>query len=84
DEPLIVKRGGHADQLSGAPSLDKHRITALCKIIESGLLSTGQRRAAVKTLEKKCTIYANGCLKRGRADEAARCIALARRLGRNG
>ncbi|MCP4693516.1 MAG: glycosyltransferase family 2 protein, partial [Desulfobacterales bacterium] len=27
DEPLIVKRGGHADQLSGAPSLDKHRIT---------------------------------------------------------
>ncbi len=80
DAPLIVKRGGHADQLSGAPGLDKYRIRALRNIIESGRLSTGQRQAAVNTLRGKCAIYANGCLKRGRVDEAATYTALADRF----
>ncbi|MDO9567174.1 MAG: glycosyltransferase [Candidatus Desulfaltia sp.] len=70
DIPLIIKRGGHGDQLSRLPVLDKYRIKALNKIIASGLLSEGQHRAAVKTLKEKCEIYANGCLKRGRTDEA--------------
>ncbi len=70
DAPLIIKRGGHEDQLSKGTGLDKFRIKAIKKIIKSGLLSEDQRRAAVKTLKKKCDIYAAGCRKRGRTDEA--------------
>lgn len=70
DTPLIIKRGGHDDQLSQAPGLDKYRIQAIKKIIESNILSTKQYRLAVKTLKEKCYIYANGCLKRNRKDEA--------------
>jgi glycosyltransferase involved in cell wall biosynthesis len=70
DTPLIIKRGGHDDQLSKGAGLDKFRIKAIEKIIKSGLLSEDQRRAAVKTLKKKCDIYAAGCRKRERTDEA--------------
>jgi len=70
DTPLIFKRGGHDDQLSSRAGLDKFRIKAIENIIKSGLLSDDQHRAAVKTLEKKCDIYAVGCRKRGREEEA--------------
>jgi len=70
DTPLIIKRGGHDDQLSKGAGLDKFRIKAIEKIIKSGLLSEDQHRAAVKTLKEKCDIYAAGCRKRGREEEA--------------
>ena len=70
DTPLIIKRGGHDDQLSKGTGLDKFRIEAIKKIIRSGLLSDDQRRVAVKTLKEKCNIYAAGCRKRGREEEA--------------
>jgi len=70
DEPLIIKRGGHQDQLSRAAGLDKYRIQSLQKIIKNGQLSESQQRAAVITMREKCLIYAGGCRKRGREDEA--------------
>jgi glycosyltransferase involved in cell wall biosynthesis len=70
DAALIVKRGGHDDQLSRAAGLDKFRIHALHKIIESNLLSLSQRKDAIRVLREKCAIYANGCRKRGRNSEA--------------
>lgn len=70
DTPLIIKRGGHADQLSKAVGLDQYRIRSLVKIIESDLLTPAQRRAAIKTLKEKCKVYAGGCRKRGRQAEA--------------
>ncbi len=70
DTPLIIKRGGHEDQLSASFGLDRFRIKAIKKIIESGFLSKGQYAAAVKTLKEKCNIYAAGCRKRGREEEA--------------
>jgi len=70
DTPLIIKRGGHNDQLSASPGLDKFRIESLKKIVASNLLSGNQYKAAVKTLKEKCKVYAAGCLKRGREDEA--------------
>jgi glycosyltransferase involved in cell wall biosynthesis len=70
DEPLIIKHGGHQDQLSKAAGLDKYRIQALTIIVKSGQLSESQTRAAVQTLKEKCAIFANGCRKRGREDEA--------------
>jgi glycosyltransferase involved in cell wall biosynthesis len=79
DTPLVIKRGGHADQLSRASGLDKFRIQAIIKIIESGRLSPTQHNAAVKTIQKKCAIYAAGCRKRKRIDEAAYYETLAQK-----
>ncbi len=70
ETPLIVKRGGHADQLSAMPELDKHRIRAIVKILEQGCLSPSQAAAAGAMLAEKCRIYAAGCRKRGRLEEA--------------
>jgi glycosyltransferase involved in cell wall biosynthesis len=78
DEPLIVKRGGHGDQLSSMAELDKFRITALARILDSGTLNGEDRDAAAQMLRKKCRIYINGCTKRGRHREAADYAALAR------
>jgi glycosyltransferase involved in cell wall biosynthesis len=70
DTPLIIKYGGHADQLSRMPELDKYRIHALVKILKAGCLSHQQCTAALETLKEKCRIYASGCRKRGRIDDA--------------
>jgi len=70
DKPLIIKRGGHDDQLSKDIGLDRYRIKAIKKIIDSGLLSKEQNKDAVETLIKKCNIYSKGCLKHSRIDEA--------------
>ena len=68
-DPLIVKQGGHADQLSRKHSLDKYRIQSIVGIIQHGDLSRSQYAAAQKVLKEKCTVYASGCLKRGRKQE---------------
>jgi glycosyltransferase involved in cell wall biosynthesis len=70
DEALVVKRGGHPDQLSGMAGLDRFRIQSLVKILESGALTPRQMRSAITVLKEKSTIYANGCRKRERHDEA--------------
>jgi len=70
DTPLIVKHGGHPDQLSSMPELDKYRIQALDNILKQGCLSPAQRTAALNTLKEKCRVYAEGCLKRGKLKEA--------------
>jgi glycosyltransferase involved in cell wall biosynthesis len=70
ETPLIVKRGGHEDQLSRAAGLDRYRIRALHKVIDSSRLKADQRRAAILALKQKCAVYANGCRKRKRFDEA--------------
>jgi len=70
ETPLIIKRGGHADQLSKAFGLDRFRIQSLKKNIESRQLDEGSFRAAVRTIKEKCAIYAGGCRKRGKKDEA--------------
>ncbi len=64
-ERLIVKRGGHADQLSRTvPVLDLHRITALENILTAAL-SASQRQAVLEHLVQKCRIVAQGARKRG-------------------
>ncbi len=84
ETPLIVKQGGHGDQLSSMPELDKYRITALIKILKNDGLSKPQRSSALAMLKEKCLIYANGCRKRGRTDEAAHYLALAQNAGARG
>lgn len=71
DKPLIIKRGGHPDQLSAVtPALDRFRIQAIMKILRSGKLSPVQENAAVDCLLRKSRIYVQGCLKRGKSVEA--------------
>ena len=70
DTPLIVKNGGHEDQLSKMPCLDRYRITALMKMLKSGLLAEDAAQKTRMVLKEKCEIYANGCLKRERVSEA--------------
>jgi glycosyltransferase involved in cell wall biosynthesis len=79
ESPLVVKRGGHADQLSRQPMLDRYRIQSLLGIIRSGRLTDDQHSAAVRVLKEKSRIYAQGCRKRGRLKEAEHYEALAQR-----
>jgi glycosyltransferase involved in cell wall biosynthesis len=79
DKPLTIKRGGHEDQLSRQSSLDRYRIRSLVKLIEAGRLTLIQRNSAVIALRKKCTVFANGCLKRGRMEEALHYTTLSRK-----
>ncbi|MDH3877469.1 MAG: glycosyltransferase [Desulfobacterales bacterium] len=79
DSPLIIKRGGHDDQLSKAAGLDKYRIQSLMKIIDSDLLTPQQYKAAVITLKEKSEVFAGGCRKRGREEEAEYFSALAKK-----
>ena len=75
-EALVIKRGGHPDQLSGGSAIDRFRIRALEKLLESGKLSARQYEWTWQTLERKCEIYGQGCLKRGRVEEGERYLAL--------
>jgi glycosyltransferase involved in cell wall biosynthesis len=79
--PLVVKRGGHGDQLSAMPGLDRFRVRAIRKLLDAGDLTPEQEAAARRTLAGKCRIYAAGCRKRGRTDEADFHLDLARRHG---
>lgn len=77
EEPLVLKRGGHPDQLSARiPNLDKYRIEAILKLLRTAPLSCEQRRSAEKVLDKKRRIYTGGCLKRGNTAEAQRVDTL--------
>lgn len=84
DEPLIVKHGGHADQLSRRYwGMDRFRIRAIEKILKDGiLLSEDDRRSAIRELGRKVDVYAHGARKRGRPEDTACFEALkARYIG---
>lgn len=83
DRPLVVKHGGHADQLSRrVKALDRYRIRALAKLLEHGSLSAGDRAAAVGTLLEKISIYKSGVARRGRLEEVESLEELAARFER--
>ncbi|MDY6851239.1 MAG: glycosyltransferase [Thermodesulfobacteriota bacterium] len=79
DQPLVVKTGGHPDQLSSTTiGLDQYRVRALAKILEADVLTPEQAKAARAELARKARIYGHGCLKRGRTYEGERYFNLAR------
>lgn len=80
DKPLVVKTGGHEDQLSNSVGLDKYRIYALKKILQSDFLTEKQYQAAENMLKKKCRLYADGCVKHGRKTVATYYYRLAEDL----
>ena len=71
EEPQIKKYGGHEDQLSQQFwGMDRFRIKALQKIVNTGQLSNDNQQAAISMLLKKAEIYLNGVTKRGKIEEA--------------
>ena len=70
DRQVVVKRGGHDDQLSRNSGLDRYRIQSIVNILENNTLTASYYQAAVDVLREKCRIYADGCIRRGKVDEA--------------
>jgi len=80
-ESLIVKEGGHPDQLSSLyKGMDRFRIQALVKLVEGGMLSDKQLRATLDELFLKCQIYGKGCIKRGKRHEGDFYLRLPERI----
>ena len=70
DEPLIVKYGGHLDQLSKVNNgIEQFRIKSLEKILYSNSLSKSQKKIAEKVLLHKLEIYVNGLRKRNKVED---------------
>lgn len=71
DTPLVVKYGGHADQLSRRHwGMDRFRIRALKKLIGSGVLTPSDQAAAIEMLQQKARIMVQGAEKRGHIQRA--------------
>ncbi|MEO1088622.1 MAG: glycosyltransferase, partial [Acidobacteriota bacterium] len=81
DEQLVIRTGGHADQLSATPALDRFRIQALAKILRSGVLEPPQRQLTLDTLAGKIRVFRAGAQRRGRTEEVVELDALASELG---
>lgn len=77
EEPLVVKHGGHDDQLSKRYwGMDRFRIHAIEKILNNVHLSPRDRTAAVRTMIEKIDVYIAGAEKRGKTEEISKYIAL--------
>lgn len=76
DEPLVVKYGGHSDQLSQKHwGMDRFRIQALENIVHGGQLNAVDRNAALAMLVEKLEILIQGAKKRGN-QEIVNCYHL--------
>jgi GT2 family glycosyltransferase len=74
--PLVIKRGGHADQLSRSMwGMDRYRVLALQKLLRGGLVDS-RRAAVLSVLRRKVTVLSNGARKRGKLREAAEFEAM--------
>lgn len=79
DLPLIVKRGGHADQLSRQYwGVDRFRVYALEKALELDL-SPEQEWLVRRELVKKCRILIQGFRKRNKLQEEQKYLSLVQR-----
>jgi glycosyltransferase involved in cell wall biosynthesis len=81
-EPLIIKRGGHADQLSHQYwGMDRFRVYALEKSLSLGL-SAEEERLVRDEIVKKSRILRDGFRKRGNRAEAEKYEAIIERMGK--
>ena len=79
DSPLVIKRGGHADQLSRSVwGMDRFRVLAIAKLLRATALRGEKRQWALDTLRQKTAILAAGAGKGGNSTTPAnsRCYWL--------
>ncbi|MDI7260605.1 MAG: glycosyltransferase [Thermodesulfobacteriota bacterium] len=79
---LIIKRGGHPDQLSNRSwGNDRYRVIALEKLLSEPYLNTEERGRVLEEMKRKCQILHKGFLKRGNELEARRYQEIMRQYG---
>ncbi|MDH5325173.1 MAG: glycosyltransferase family 2 protein [Gammaproteobacteria bacterium] len=77
EEPLLLKYGGHADQLSRKYwGMDRYRITALIKMLDSGWLDAENTKLTVEMLRKKCRIFIKGARKHKNIEDIGKYEAI--------
>lgn len=82
DEALIVKYGGHPDQLSRRHwGMDRFRVRALIGILESGQLDNSQAEEARAVLLEKMSVLIKGFRKRGNLADTRSYEQLMRKWG---
>jgi glycosyltransferase involved in cell wall biosynthesis len=68
--PLVVKRGGHRDQLSHSVwGMDRYRVQSLRNLLGNGL-SGEKREWVIEALKRKISVLCQGARKRGKEYEA--------------
>lgn len=81
DQPLVIKVGGHEDQLSRRYwGMDRFRIQALEKMLAAGCLGDQDHAVTLKTLHEKIAIMLQGAVKRDNHTLADACRDQQRRL----
>lgn len=77
DALLAVRHGGRPDQLSAIYiGQDLFRIRAMLKLLGQEGLTLWHKECMARELRHKALLYARGCLKRDRPDEAQRVLGL--------
>ena len=70
EEPLIIKRGGHADQLSRKYwGMDRFRVAALKKLLDQNSLDQEKLKLTRSALLEKCSVLIQGFEKRGKKED---------------
>ena len=82
-QKLIMKRGGHEDQLSTQWGLDRYRVQALLKLLKSGELDKRRVELVVEKIIEKAAILEQGFRKRGNLQEAEFYKKLTAKVAKN-
>jgi hypothetical protein len=81
---LIIKRGGHPDQLSQRSwGNDRYRVIALEKLLSESYLSEEERKMVLEEMKRKCQILSEGFFKRGNEIEGRYYQEIMKRYGIN-
>jgi len=79
---LIIKRGGHSDQLSQRSwGNDRYRVIALEKVLSEPHLKPEEREMVLEEMKKKCKILSEGFFRRGNEIEGRFYQEIMRRYG---
>ena len=78
-EQLVIKHGGHSDQLSTTTwGMDRFRVQALINLVDSSTLNEKQYVSVILVLVHKCLILAKGSERREKFKEATKYLEIAR------
>jgi len=79
---LIIKRGGHPDQLSQRSwGNDRYRVIALEKLLSGPTLAPEEKDMVLKEMKRKCKVLSDGFRKRGNELEATRYQQMMKEYG---
>jgi glycosyltransferase involved in cell wall biosynthesis len=82
NKKLIIKRGGHSDQLSNRSwGNDRYRVMALEKLLSEPYTTQEEREMILREMKRKCQILHRGFLKRGKEMEGKHYQEIMRRYG---